>query len=306
MAVITTGNHPEALWPGIAVWWGKVYAEHPAEYPDLVDVRDSDKAYELLVQDVGFELAPVKPQGSPIYYSGDQQGFVTKLVHVTFALGYGVTLEERLNNLYEQVSRKRAAANAFSMRQTKENVVAGLYNRGFNASYPGADGVSLFNASHPRITGGTYSNVPSVIQDLNEDSLEDAAIDIMGFQNDRGMPVLIMPRSLHVSRFQWFNAVRLLRSLQQPGTANNDINAVRATNAIPEGVKVNHFFTSNNAWFLRTNISAEMGGLVLFQRYFQPLDQDNDFHTKNALASSIEMYSAGYGDPRCAYGVNAP
>lgn len=304
--VITTGNHPEALWPGIAVWWGKIYNEHPAEWRDLVDERQSEKAYELMVQDVGPELAPVKPQGAPIYYSGDQQGFVTKLVHVAFALGYIVTLEERLNNLYEQVSMKRSSANAFSLRQTKENVVAGIYNRGFTAGFNGGDGVTLFNSAHPRATGGTYSNVPTVIQDLNEDSLEDAAIDIMGFQNDRGMPVSIMPRSLHVSRFQYFNAVRLLRSLLQPGTGNNDINAIRATNAIPDGVKVNHYFTSNNAWFLRTNLSAEMGGFVLYQRYFQPLDQDNDFHTKNALASSIDMYSCGWGDPRCGYGVNAP
>lgn len=306
MGVITSGNHPEALWPGIAVWWGKMYNEHPAEWRDLLDERTSDQAYELAVQDVGFELAPVKAEGAPIYYSADQQGFVTKFVHVTFALGYAVTIEERINNLYDKVSRKRAAANAFSMRQTKENVGAGVYNRAFTAGFPGADGVSLCNSAHPRITGGTYSNVPTVIQDLNEDSLEDACVDIMGFSNDRGMPVAIMPRSLHVSRFQHFNAVRLLRSLQQPGTGNNDINAIRATNAIPEGVKMNHYFTSNNAWFVRTNITAEMGGLVLWQRYFQPLDQDNDFHTKNALASSMEMYSAGWAEPRCIFGVNAP
>lgn len=306
MSVITTGAHPKALWPGVKLWWGKVYNEHPPEWPDLVDVLGSEQAYEEMVQDIGFGIAPIKPQGSPIAYAADQQGWITKAVHVTYALGYIVTLEERINNLYESVSNTRAANNAFAMRQTKENVVASLYNNAFNASYTGADGVTLCNSAHPRISGGTFSNVPSVISDLSESSLEDACIDIMGFQNDRGQPVSIMPRSLHVSRFNHFKAVRLLQSLQQPGTANNDINAIRATNAIPDGAKLNHYFTSNNAWFIRTNIPSSKGGLTLFQRLPIEFDQDNDFDTKNAKAASIEMYSVAYADPRTIYGVNAP
>lgn len=306
MGVITTGAHPKALWPGVKIWWGKVYTENPPEWPQLVDTRSSEQAYEEMVQDVGFELAPVKSQGMPIAYSQDQQGFVTKAVHVTYALGYIVTLEELLNNLYEKVSGSRASSNAFSMRQTKENVVAGIYNRAFTAGYTGADGVTLCNSAHPRITGGTFSNVPSVIADLSEDSLEDACVDIMGFINDRGMPIGIMPKKLLTSRYQYFNAVRLLKSIQQPGTSNNDINAIRATNAIPDGAGINHYFTSSNAWFLRTNITAEMGGLTLFQRLAAQFDQDNEFSTKNAMAASIEMYSVAWGDPRCIYGVNTP
>lgn len=304
--VITTGAHPKALWPGVKIWWGKVYNEHPAEWPQLVDVMTSEQAYEEMVQDVGFGLAPIKPQGMPISYVADQQGFVTKAVHVTYALGYQVTLEERINNLYEKVSNSRAGANAFSMRQTKENVVAGLYNRAFDSAFTGADGVSLCNSAHPRITGGTYSNVPSVIADLSSDSLEDACIDIMGFTNDLGFPVSIIPTKLIVSRFNHFNAVRILQSIQQPGNANNDVNAIRATGAVRDGVAVNHYLTSGNAWFLRTNIPSSMGGLTLFQRLPIDFDQDNDFDTKNAKAASIEMYSVVWGDARTLYGVNAP
>ena len=306
MGIITTAAHPKALWPGVKVWWGKVYNEHPEEWPQLVDTMPSEQAYEEMVADVGFELAPVKAQGAPIYYSADQQGPVTKAVHITYALGYIVTLEERINNLYEKVSMTRASSNAFSMRQTKENVVAGIYNRAFNSTYTGADGVSMCNSAHPRVTGGTWSNVPSVISDLSEDSLEDACIDIMGFANDRGMPISIMPRKLLVSRYNFFNATRLLKSIQQPGTANNDVNAIRVTGAIPDGCAVNHYFTSNNAWFLRTNVSSSAGGLTLFQRLAIDFDQDNDFDTKNAKAASIEMYSVVWGDPRTIFGVNAP
>lgn len=306
MPVITTGAHPKALWPGVRVWWGKVYNEYPVEWDKLVDTMDSEKNYEELVQDTGFGLAQVKPQGSSITYDADQQGYVSRLVHVTYALGYIVTMEELQDNLYEAVSMKRAAANAFSQRQTKETVVASVYNNGFSGTYAGADGVALFSTAHPRIGGGTFANKPTVDADLSEASLEDALIDIAGFTNDRGLIIQVQPQRLIVHRSNLFNATRILRSVYQSGTANNDINAMNMLNSIPGGVVVNHFLTSANAWFIKTNVRAEMGGLVLFNRYASGLDQDNDFDTKNAKAASVERYSVGWGDPRTAYGVNAP
>jgi hypothetical protein len=306
--VITTGSHPKALWPGVKVWWGKVYNEYPVEWDKLVDPMPSEKNYEELVQDIGFGLAQVKPQGQGITYDADQQGYVARLVHVTYALGYIVTMEELQDNLYEAVSMRRAAANAFSQRQTKETVAAAIYNNGFtnSAAYLGADGKPLFATDHPRISGGTYANKPSVDADLTEASLEDALIDIAGFTNDRGLIIQVQPERLLVHRSNLYNATRIVQSVYQSGTANNDINAMKMLNAIPKGVAVNHFFTSPNAWFLKNNIPASMGGLVCFDRYKSGLDQDNDFDTKNAKAASVERYSMGWGDPRTAYGVNAP
>ena len=128
MAVITTGAHPKALWPGIKAWWGRSYDEHRVEYMDLFDKQTSDKAYEEEVEITGFGLAPVKPQGQQIYYDTEAQGAVSRFTHVAYALGYIVTYEELRDNLYEAVSKRRAAQLAFSMRQTKENVLAGIYN----------------------------------------------------------------------------------------------------------------------------------------------------------------------------------
>lgn len=64
--VITTGAHPKALWPGVKAWWGNVYDEFQTEYQDLVDTVSSDKAYEDIVQDTGFSLGSVKPQGQAL------------------------------------------------------------------------------------------------------------------------------------------------------------------------------------------------------------------------------------------------
>jgi hypothetical protein len=301
--IITTASHPKALWPGIKAWWGQVYDEHPEEYSKLFDGDTSRQNYEEDVQLTGFGLAPVKSEGSGVSYDSEIQGFTTRYTHVAYALGYIVTKEELDDNLYEQVSRRRSAALAMSFRQTKENVGANIYNRAFNGTYLGGDGVALCSTSHPNTSGGTFANKPSVDADLSEASLEDALTAIMGFQNDRGLLINVMPKSIVVARQNWWNANRILKSAYTPSTANNAVNVLVATNALPEGIVMNHYLTSPNAWFVRTNIQ---NGLKYYSRVGIQFDQDNDFDTMNAKAKGYERYSFGWTDPRAIYGVNGP
>lgn len=301
--VITTASHPKALWPGVKAWWGQVYAEHPEEYVDLFDKDTSSQNYEEDVQLTGFGLAPRKPEGSGVAYDSEIQGFVTRYTHIAYALGYVVTKEELDDNLYEKVSKRRAASLAQGFRQTKENVGANIYNRAFNATYLGGDGVSLCNTAHPNTTGGTWSNRPAVDVDLSEASLEDAVVAIMGLTNDRGLLINVMPTSLHIARQNHFNAHRILKSVYQSGTANNDVNVLKATNAFPGGIKLNHYFTSAGAWFIRTNIQD---GMKYYERVAISFDQDNDFDTMNVKAKGYERYSFGWTDPKAVYGSNGP
>ena len=301
--IITTASHPKALWPGIKAWWGQVYDEHPEEYSKLFDSDTSRQNYEEDVQLTGFGLAPVKAEGSGVAYDSEIQGFTTRYTHVAYALGYIVTKEELDDNLYEQVSRRRAAALAMSFRQTKENIGANIYNRAFNGTYLGGDGVSLCSTAHPNTSGGTFANTPTVAADLSEASLEDALTALMGFQNDRGLLINVMPRSLIVARQNWWNANRILKSAYTPSTANNAVNVLVATNALPEGIVMNHYLTSPNAWFVRTNIQ---NGMKYYSRVGIQFDQDNDFDTMNAKAKGYERYSFGWTDPRAIYGVNGP
>jgi Mu-like prophage major head subunit gpT len=301
--IITTASHPKALWPGIKAWWGQVYDEHPEEYSKLFDSETSSQNYEEDVQLTGFGLAPRKSEGSGVAYDSEVQGFTTRYTHVAYALGYIVTKEELDDNLYEQVSRRRAAALAMSFRQTKENVGANIYNRAFSGSYTGGDGVALASTAHPNVSGGTFANKPTVDADLSEASLEDAMIAVMGFQNDRGLLINVMPKSLIVARQNWYNANRILKSVYTPSSANNAVNVLVATNALPDGIVMNHYLTSPNAWFLRTNIQ---NGLKYYSRVGIQFDQDNDFDTMNAKAKGYERYSFGWTDPRAIYGVNGP
>lgn len=259
----------------------------------------SEKAYEEDVEITGFGLAPVKPESTAIVYDTETQGAVTRYTHVAYALGYIVSYEELRDNLYETVSRRRASALAFSMRQTKENVAANVYNRAFNPTYTFGDGTTMISTTHPTVAGN-QSNQLATAADFSEAACEDMIIQIMQTQNNRGLRISNLPQSLHVPVQTWFEANRVLKSVLQNDTSNNAVNVLRATNALPKGIKVNHYFTSATAWFIRTNIP---NGMRYFLREGVSFDQDNDFDTKNAKAACYERYSFGVTDFRQVYGT---
>lgn len=298
MSVISTATHPKALWPGVKSFFGQEYAKHGMEHEDLFDTDSSDKAYEEDVQTTGFGLAPVKPQGESTSYDGETQGFTKRYTHVAYALGYIVTYEELKDNLYKEKAFKRAKQLAFSMFTTKQTVAANVYNRAFNSSYTGGDAKELISSAHPT-RAGNQSNHISTAADLSEAAIEELVIDIMEAQNDRGLRINLMPKSLIVAPANYFEAQRILKSVQQSGTANNDVNVLKLNGVIPEGAKANHYLTDPDAWFIRTNCPD---GMKHYVREAMSFDQDNDFDTKNAKAAAYERFSFGWSDWRGVFG----
>jgi len=263
----------------------------------LFDITPSSMAYEEDVEVTGFGLAPVKGEGKATTYDSEQQGTVTRYTHVAYSLGYIVTKEEIMDNLYQTVSMRRTEALAFSMRQTKENVAANVYNRAFSGTYPGGDGVAMLSASHPTVSG-TQSNIITVAADLSEQALEDLCIQIMDAKNSRGLDISLMPKSLHVATANAFEATRILNSPLQNDTANNAINALNDMGSIPK-VEVSHYFTDADAWFVRTNAPR---GMIGYQRAAIEFTQDNDFDSENAKAKAYERYKFGFTDFRGVFG----
>jgi hypothetical protein len=147
--------------------------------------------------------------------------------------------------------------------------------------------------------GSTFSNELATAADISESSLEDLVTQIMGAVDDQDNNISLMPKALVVPRQLIFEATRILKSTLQPGQANNDLNALRARNAIPDGIVLNHYLTDADAFFITTNCPM---GLLTVQRDALEFKRDNDFHTENALAFARERYSCGWVNPRAVFG----
>jgi phage major head subunit gpT-like protein len=297
MAVISSGAHPKALWPGIKQWFGREYKKHPEIWSKVFEMDTSDKSYEEDVELTGFGLVPVKAEGSAINYDSETQGYVTRYINVTYGMGYIVTQEALEDDQYEKVSKRRSSALAFSAQTTKETVHGNILNRFTTAGYTGGDGVVLGSASHPTVSG-TQSNILSTPADLSEASLEDLCVQIMNATNSRGLRIALEPQKLIVPPALHFDAKRIIESDQTPDTANNAKNVVAAL--FKGGLVTWTFLTDTDQWFVQTNCPR---GLVHFKRRAGAFTTDNDFDTSNAKAKFTERYSAGWSDWRGVFGT---
>lgn len=298
MSVINTGSFAKALWPGVNAWYGKAYDEFPTEYTELFEKNTSTRAFEEDVGISSFGLAVQKPEGTGVTFDSERQGFITRYQHVVFALGFIITREMMEDDQYDVVGQRKAQGLAFSMRQTKEIVGANVYNRAFNASFAGGDGVAMISTAHPNIAGGTQSNRIAVNADLSEASLEQACIDIAGYTNDRGLLIAVRPTSLIIPRQLMFEAKRILHSDGRVGTDLNDMNVLKTMGIVPK-IVTNHYLTDPDAWFIRTNVKH---GPKYFERRADEFGMDNDFDTQNAKYIATSRYSFGWTDWRGIYG----
>lgn len=288
------------LLPGLNALFGQEYESYGEEHLELYETATSDRSFEEEVKLSGFGAAPVKREGSAVAYDTAQEAWSVRWVHETIAMGFAITEEAIEDNLYDSLATRYTKAMARAMAYTKQVKAAAWFNGGFSGStYLSGDGVTLFNTAHPLVGGSTNANRPTVAADLNETSLENAIITINGWTDERGLLIAARGKKLFVPPQLQFVADRLMATQQQPGTANNDVNAIRNTGAIPEGYSVNHFFTDPDAWFLKTDVP---NGMKHFQRVARKEKMDGDFDTGNVRYMSRERYSFGPGDPLGFYG----
>ena len=287
------------LLPGLNALFGLEYAKYGEEHKEIYETENSERSFEEETKLSGFSAAPVKNEGAAIAYDNGQEAWTARYTHETIAQGFSLTEEAIEDNLYDSLSARYTKALARSMAYTKQVKAAAVLNNGFTAGYNGGDGQPLFSASHPLVSGGTNSNIPTTPADLNETSLEAAVIQISLWTDERSLLIAAKPRKLIVPPALQFVATRLLETELRVGTNDNDINALKNNGSIPEGYAINHFLTDTNAWFLTTDVP---NGMKHFVRVPLQQSMDGDFDTGNVRYKSRERYSFGWSDPLGMFG----
>lgn len=290
----------DLLLPGLRGVEGK-YEMIPSQYDKIFTKHDSKMALERTVEMRYLGLAQLKTEGGQTAFdNGAGERYVYNQEHVEIGLGYAITRKAIDDNLYKTQFHPSNLGLIESFQQTKEIYGASILNTAttYNNSV-GGDGVSLISTAHP-IDGGTVANRPSVDVDLNEATLLNGMISVRtSFKDQAGLKVFARARKLVVPPQLEPVAIRLTQTELRPGTADNDVNAIKGTSGgLPEGFLTNDFLTSSRNWFLLTNID----GLSYMERIKFETDMQVDFVTDNLLVKGYERYSFGYYNWRSIWG----
>ena len=297
---ISRAQLAKELEPGLNALFGLEYDRYENEHSEIFDEESSDRAFEEEVMLAGFSTAPNKSEGGAISFDDAQETYTARYSHETIALAFSITEEAIEDNLYDRLAGRYTKALARSMAQTKQIKAASILNNAFTAgASAGGDGVAFMSASHPTVNG-TQSNLLTVAADLNETSLEQALIDIAGFQDERGLKIAVRGMKLIIPKELQFVAERVLNSNLRPGSADNDANALKNMGMLPEGAVVNHFLTDTDAFFIKTDAP---NGLKHFNRAAIKTAMEGDFDTGNMRFKARERYSFGFSDWRCLFGT---
>jgi len=300
MSQINRGNISRLTQEGLAGLVGLSYTQHEKQFSRIFDVKDTKKAYEVVQAMDALAPASQKDEGANFDYQLYGQSFNPKYIPVTYATGVSWSKEAAADELYG-LFEDRAKMLGFSMAQAKEIYHAAILSRAFNSSYtmPGGDGKEMCATDHSKgPSGGTFSNELTVGADLSATSLQDMLILIGTATDSRGNKIALKGTDLIVTPANMFVAHVITSSVNLPGSADNDINAIKSMGCV-RSVIVNNYIDETGAWFMKTNA---MKGLTSYQREAMSVENDNDFNSRSIRCMAAERYCAGWTDPRGIYG----
>ena len=227
---------------------GKEYKELSPIWRKYYQVKTSQKRSELVLSVTGMGDVPEKGEGQPYTTDIIQTGYSKEFLHTEFGMMFEVTQTALEDDRYDVLS-EYAKWLMFSARVVEEKRAALLFINGFT-SETSPDGVSIFNTTHVLKGGGTARNQLTLASNLSWTSLQQALTDWQRetkFEAGQFMQpaedlYLLVPPELE------FTAHRIVASTGLPGSADNDVNAIKSLRNIT--VVKNVYLTDTNAWFL--------------------------------------------------------
>ena len=270
-------------------------------YPQVFNIKSSDRKFERIVTYVPFGDTLDKPEGQPYAMDTLRQGYTKDFTHTENGLGFEVT-QTALEDDVENILSRAGEWLAFSARYVEEGRAANPFNNGFSTEVT-PDGVSLFNTAHVLKGGGTAKNRPSTDADLSATSLTQAMIDLQTDQKDEAGHLSAPNTSwiLYIPPALEFIADRLVNSVQLPGSADNDRNPIKARRQW--SIVVNPRLTDADAWFLVAE-SKSRHGLTFYRR--TPISMEPmmiDARTNNRIFKVRHRFSVGAWTWVGAYGT---
>jgi hypothetical protein len=295
-----SANFPELLEKRLREVYFNRYNMEPKRYPQVFNVKKSSNAFEDAIKVSGLGTLTAKPEGQPIGYDDPVQGTRKRTVHTTYALGFRVTMEMQMDDLYgiiEQMPRDLADATI----DHQENLAWGVFNDAFDGTtFTGLEGDELVQTGHALLKSTTtYDNELNPAVELSTAGLESLFTLARTLVNESGRFTPVKLSTLLVPPDLEFEAARLLETDRQPGSNDNDINTMRGSRT-GVGAMVVPYLTDTDAYFLLAQKSQH--SLQWFDRMSTTFDRNKDAHTKDALFDVMYRAHVTFDDWRGVWG----
>ena len=280
--------------------------------PRLFDVRTSNRVDEksLAIGGIGTGSWSLFEDAGRVSYSEPVKGYEKTFGHKQFAAG--ITVERKLIDDNQIASALDEAGNlGDSAFRVREKAGANIFINGFSAATTetlddygtnavGSDAVALLSTAHPRHAGDTGTT------DSNEGTAAITAANVattrqnmMAFVDMNGDLLNVMPDEILVPPELEDDALIIVRSQQDPVSANNAINPQSGRFTVLTW----HYLTDANAWFM-----MDSGRRRQYLRWYDrvPLEfaKEQDFDTLISKWRAYMRWSLGWTDYRFIYGNN--
>src|SRR6185369_12940990 len=217
---VTNGNMGEALREGIDAFFAHKYERNKMVLDKVYKPVTTKKSWAEFLSIAGFGVMAERSLLAQTAHEDPAQGYLVQIRPVAYSKAYGIA-EETLDDDINGVAKNFTDMLMESAAET-ENVLSHVpLNDGFSTA--GYDGKVLFASDHPKIGGGSYSNLltaadPSLLL------LEDFHIAIADAQDDNGKQIRLKPTLYLVPTEMAWTAKELLGSPVKPGATNNSMN----------------------------------------------------------------------------------
>ncbi len=300
---IYSSQFAEALIPGIYRHFDLGFGMRESMRQNLFNTQTSERAWEEFVAVGGIDPSPFlqyQNQGT-IGQLDFNKGYATRFTHKEYPAD--LILERQfVDDDRHGIVNSRAERSAAAFDQLQEQEAADIFNNAFDATnYAGIDGQSLCDGAHPAgpsDTGTTSSN--SGTSALTAAAIESTRISMMAYTDDAGNKIRMRPDILLVPTALEDTALKAVRSVQDPDSANNTYNPQsQRWTVVPW-----QFLDDSDNWFMIDSVGMRMS-LFWFDRIPFGITQGAMTMTQVQIKYPLyARYSYGYTDWRWIYGHN--
>lgn len=280
--------------------------ESPAEYSRWINIVQTRRAFEDDLRMAEFGQVPEHVEGNVPLFEDAIEAETRRYTPKEYVLGYTMTQtmrEDELHGIAVQMTKalRRSVRNLFEVESYK------VLNNSTSATAvrdQGFDNLALLSTAHVNAAPGfgTQSNRPATDATLSQTVVENAVKAFHGWTGEKGLPILVTPKTAIVHGDDQFKAAKLFKNAMRYDTANNENNWLRVgpdDNGISKFI-ASRYFTATNQWFILSDKASHDLNLFIrvqpqFETWVDPATGNFQAKARARLVSGFSHWLGVYG-----------